>query len=361
MAGGSGERFWPLSRFHRPKQLLQLTGSGQTLLAEAVDRVAPLIPQERIFVVTGAHLQEAIRNAELVPAENVLAEPCKRNTAGCLVYAAAECVARFGPQAEQLALAVITADNHVGAPERFRETVDVALRAVENEPVLATIGITPTRPETGFGYIEVQDGEQAARGSPGPPPVHQVARFCEKPDRQTAERFLGSGRFLWNTGMFFWRLTTFVQELEHARPLMAKTVRDLAQPIAAGDAAEVLRVFQQLENISIDYALMERAHRVVVVRGDFPWDDIGSWDALKRHLPADARGNVVVGDAVTVDASNCVVYNEPGVERMAVGVLGVEGLVVVVCEDGVLVLPKERSQDVRLIVKRLRDQGRNQV
>lgn len=358
MAGGSGERFWPLSRLNLPKQLLKLTGTDQTLLEEAVQRLAPLIPRERIFVVTGEHLRDAVREAGLVPAANVWAEPCKRNTAGCLVYAAAQCLVRFGEQADEVSLAVITADHRIGDAAAFVEAMRVALEAAEAEPVLGTIGIAPTRPETGFGYIEVA----ADATSPGGPlAALPVQRFREKPDRATAEQFLASGHFYWNSGMFFWRLSTFLAELERARPEMAATVRSLAAPLSAGDDAEVRRLFETLDSISVDYALMERARRVVMVPGHFPWDDVGSWDALDRYVSPDANGNAIVGDAVAVDSRNCVVYNEPGAERMAVGVLGVDGLVVVVAEDGVLVLPKDRSQDVRQIVAELKKRGARQV
>ncbi len=361
MAGGAGERFWPLSRTHRPKQLLKLSGSGMTLLEEAVERLVPLIPRERIYVATGIHLHKAITETQLVPPGNVLAEPCKRNTAGCLIYVAAHCLARYGHQAQGLTLAVTTADHRVGDPDRFLQTIGEALRTVETDPVLATIGITPTRPDTGFGYIEVQRDARTAGSGGRTPVVWPVKRFCEKPDESTARIFLQSGRFLWNSGMFFWKLSTFMQELEQARPQMAAITHELARLMAAGETTGVQRSFARLEDLSIDYALMEQARRVVVVHGDFAWDDVGSWDALTRFYPTDARGNVVVGDAVTLDTRDCVVYNEPGAEHMAVGVLGVEGLVVVVSSDGVLVLPRERSQDVRQIVGLLKDRGASQI
>ena len=361
MAGGSGERFWPLSRFHHPKQLLALTGTGRSLLAESVQRLQPCIPRDRIFVATSRHLVEAIREAGVVPPENVWAEPCKRNTAGCLIYAAAECLTRFPEAAEELAVAVVTADHWIGAPERFTTAVEKALAVAEAEPALATIGIAPTRPETGYGYVEIAADAKPLGTAAAEPPVFPVARFREKPDRNTAEAFIHSGRFFWNSGMFFWRVGTFLRELERARPEMARVARDLTAPLSTGDSETALRVFETLEDISIDYALMERARRVVMVRGDFPWDDVGSWDALERFLDQDEAGNSLVGDAVVLDSRNCIVYNQPGDPPTAVGVLGAQDLIVVATRDAVLVLPKDRSQEVRRIVAELRQRGAGQV
>jgi len=361
MAGGSGERFWPLSRSHLPKQLLRLTGTAQTLLEEACERLAASVPRARTFVATGEHLAAAIRAAGVVPPDNVWAEPCKRNTAGCLVYAAAQLLARFGTGAENLSLAVVTADHRIGAPARFTAAVEAALAAVQTEPVLATIGIAPTRPETGFGYLEL--GPAAAAGGAGETavPVHRVLAFREKPDRATAAAFVASGRFLWNSGMFFFRLGTFLDELARAQPDMARVARELVAPLRAGDAGAAARLFASLEDISIDYALMEKARRVVAVRGDFAWDDVGSWDALARYLQADADGNATVGEGIVLDSRDCLLYNGADRGRMAVGVLGVEGLAVVVTEDAVLVIPKNRSQEVRRIVAELRRRGAAQL
>jgi mannose-1-phosphate guanylyltransferase len=362
MAGGSGERFWPLSRYRRPKQLLKLASEDKTLLEEAVDRLLPMIPPERLFIATGEHLRESICEAGLlVPPENILAEPCKRNTAGCLAYVAAHCLHRFGARAVDTSLAITTADHRIGTPETFRQTVEVALKAVEEEPVLAIIGIQPTRADTGYGYIEIAPDAPRWGESIKALPVYRVERFREKPNRAMAEEFLGTGRFFWNSGMFFWRLSTFLMELERVRPGMTLAIREMAAALDRGDGASVRDVFKGLEDISIDYALMEHARHVVMARGDFPWDDIGSWDALGRVLGPDERGNIVVGDAVIIESKDCVVYNERGAERVAVGVLGVDGLVVVVAEDGVLVIPKERSQDVRQIVAELRERGAPQI
>lgn len=359
MAGGAGERFWPLSRRDRPKQLLHLTDPDRTLLQAAVDRVAPIFPPDRRFVATGRTLQAAIRDADLaLPARNVLAEPCKRNTAGALAWVAAQMLARFE---EDVTLCVLTADHAIGDEDRFRATVETAMLAAEAREALVTIGIRPTRPTTGYGYIEVAEGAEPLALERDDPPVYEVERFHEKPGSAEAERYAASGRFYWNSGMFFWRLSTFLAELARARPDFAAAVREMADALKAGDEAAAERVFESLESISIDYALMERASRVLVARGDFHWDDIGSWDALERAFEPDAAGNVTAGDPVLVDVRDCVVYNDAGPEKMAVAVLGCEDLVVVACPDGVLVARKDRVQDVKQIVAQLRERGAGQV
>jgi mannose-1-phosphate guanylyltransferase len=354
MAGGAGERFWPVSRRDRPKQLLRLTRADKTLLQESVDRLAPLIPPERILVATAAHLVEPIRSAGTgLPAENVIGEPCRRNTAGCLAFAAAHLIARGGDPAT-LSMAVLTADHCIGDEDRFREDVGTALAAAEGEGALVTIGVPPTRPETGYGYVEAEQAAPEGRAVP-------VSQFYEKPDAETARHYVDSGRFLWNSGMFFWTVAAFLSELDRAGTKHARAARAMAAALVAGDEERVQTVFEGLENISIDYALMEKAHTVRVVRARFAWDDVGAWDALDRSFPRDADGNVAVGDPVLIDTRDSVVYNEPGADARAVSVVGVEGLAVIVSADGVLVVPKDRAQDVRRAVDELKKRGAAQL
>ena len=363
MAGGAGERFWPLSRQGRPKQLLRLTNPDQTLLEESIARIAPLIPAERIFIATARPLVEAIRAARTgAPPENVLGEPCKRNTAGCLCYAVARMLAKFGSEnAARVTMAVLTADHQIGATERFRAAVETAMTTAENERALATLGVVPTRPETGYGYIEIApEAAPLPGGTEDQPPVFPVAAFREKPDQATAEEFIATGRFFWNSGMFFWRLDSFLEELGQAAPAHAEATRAIAEALTRGDEAAADQIFAGLSDISIDYALMEKARRVVMVRADFPWDDVGAWDALDRCFARDSGGNVTVGDPVLIDSRDCIVYNEPGSGRMAVAALGVKDLVIVVSEDAVLVVPKDRAQEVKKAVAKLKEKGAGQ-
>ena len=360
MAGGSGERFWPVSRRNRPKQLLRLASETKTMLEQAIDRLGPLFTPDRIFVVTSEALAPSIREAGVgVPDENVLTEPCKRNTAGCLVYAAAQLMARF-PDDPELSMAVVTADHLIGDEALFLQTVDVALTVAEQESVLVTHGIAPTHPDTGYGYIRI-DASQSSPIAPDAIPVYPAIDFREKPDRETAERYLASGDYLWNSGMFFWRLDTFLKELDQATPSLAEAVREMASALAEGDEKRVRELFEGLDNISIDYALMEKSKNVAVARAEYSWEDIGVWTSLERTRERDARGNVTQGDPVLVDCDNCIVYNDAGADDMAVSVVGVQDLIVAVSRDGILVIPKDRAQDVKLAVEELKRRNAKQL
>jgi mannose-1-phosphate guanylyltransferase len=362
MAGGSGERFWPLSRLQRPKQLLALTHSVRSMLEETALLLEPVIPVERVFVVASKNLVKPIRDGQRrIPTQNVLGEPARRNTSGCLAYAAAYLLAHFDGGPESIVMAVATADHRIGDAEAYRATMRAALDAAEREEALGVVGICADRPETGYGYIEIPAGAEPLPGSAPGRPTYPVARFREKPSLEQAERLLATGRCYWNSGLFFWRLSNFLSEAEHACPSLAQAVQAMAEAIRQGDERRLQTVFEALEDLPIDIALMERAHRVVMTRGDFPWDDVGSWDSLHRLHPHDANGNVAIGDPVLVDARNCVVYNELGAEKMALAIIGAEGLAVVATRDGVLVVPRDRVQDVRRAVEELRRRGAKQL
>lgn len=353
MAGGSGERFWPLSRAARPKQLLRLTHPEQTLLEEAVHRITPLIAAEDVFVATSRPLATAIRKAGLpIPAENVLAEPAKRNTAGCLCWVAAQLQARF--PGEDPTLAILTADHLIEAPTKFRACVKTALAAAEKEGALVTIGVVPTRPETGYGYIEVDAEPAAGKAVP-------VARFREKPNAALAREFVASGRHFWNSGMFFWSLSSFEREMAAASPAHAEVTRAMAAALARRKAKQAEALFETLPDVSIDYALMEKAKTVRMTPSTFPWDDVGAWDALERSRKPRPDGNIVEGEAVVLDSKGCIVLNDAAAGHVAVGVVGATDLIVIVAGDAVLVVPKEKAQDVRLVARELRRLGAKQV
>lgn len=360
MAGGSGERFWPLSRQKHPKQLLRLADPDLSLLQEAVHRLDGLVAAENIFVATARHLRDAIleEGGLGIPAENVIAEPCKRNTTGCLCYAAATIANRYADTApENLALAILTADHSIDDSSAFRRCADTAFTAAVNQQALVTIGIPPTRAETGYGHIEF---DPASIAESADIPVHRVIQFLEKPNAELAERFFRSGNFLWNSGMFFWTLASFNRELRAAQPAMAQVTEEMTAAMACGDEGGVDDLFASLESISIDYALMEKASTVLVVPAIFPWDDVGAWDALERTMPVDVAGNVVDGDSVVIDCSGSVVYNAAR-KPIAVAAVGVKDLVIVVSDDAVLVVPKTRVQDVKQAVQELKDRGATQV
>ncbi len=363
MAGGSGERFWPLSRRNHPKQLLRLTHPENSMLAEAVALLKGTIPAERLYVVTGRHLVEPIRAAKVgLPEENILGEPCKRNTSGALAYAAAYLMAANPEVApDDMSLAITTADHFIGDLELFGRTLETAMATAEEQGGLVTCGIVPSRPETGFGYIQIAEGAAEVACGHGDIKVHPVAAFHEKPDRDTAQSYVASGRFFWNSGMFFWKVSSFLEELAHACPALGEAVGTIANALKQADADDADEIFKGLENTSIDFVLMEKARQVYVVQGTFPWDDVGSWPSLGHGQEEDAQGNLIAGDAILHEVSDCVVYNACPGEDMAVGVVGVEGLAVVVTKDAVLVVPKDRAQEVRHIVGVLKERKAKQL
>lgn len=355
MAGGTGERFWPVSRPDRPKQLLPLGPSSRTLLEDTVYRLGGLIERERLTVITSRELREPIITSGIPLDEHqVLAEPVKRNTMGAVAWVTAHVLGTMALSPEETTLAIIPADQYVGDIETFRADLRTALAAAERLDALVTVGITPTRPETGYGYIEVEDAPVDAPGVPGAAQrLRRVERFREKPNAETAEEFVASGRFLWNGGMFLWRISTFLRELERADPEIAELIGRMASALADGDAAEAERLFGDLPNLSVDYALMEHARRVLVVRAGFPWDDVGAWDAWRRVVDCDERGNATHGRPLLIDCENCSVYNEPGQNDLFVAVVGMNDVIVAITHDGLLVAPLERAQQVREVVRRL--------
>jgi mannose-1-phosphate guanylyltransferase len=340
MAGGSGERFWPLSTPDRPKQLLKLTSPTETMLEEAVNRISPLVGPENVYVATSADLEHAIRAAKLVPEANIWAEPARRNTLGCLTWLAANLLATGG---HDTTVAVLTSDHKIEQPEAFRATVDTALSLAERHAALVTIGIPPTRAETGYGYIEVGPLEAERDGLESR--AHASLSFREKPSASIARRFLAEGRFLWNSGMFFFSLATFLAELQGAQPEIRRLVDRMAESLGAGDAAAAEEGFSQLPSISIDFAVMEKAQHVLVVPADFPWDDVGAWDSLDRTLGTDEHGNVRQGAAIVRDTRNSIIVNDS--DQVKVGIVGLDNVIVVATDGAVLVCAKDHAQRVR--------------
>lgn len=361
MAGGSGERFWPLSRRTKPKQLLKLTAPDKTMLEQAIERIAPLVPHEHIFIVTSELLQPVMRSAlPELPAENIIAEPAKRNTAPCIALAVAFIAERYSAThtPDQIAMAVLTADSHIANAEVFRTAVATAFDHVEHAPDLVTFGLKPTRPATGFGYIKaVSSGVQT-----GAIAVRPVASFHEKPNEETAKAFVADGHYYWNSGMFIWRLDTVMRGLTECLPEVGVKVDTLraqlhgqTHVVFRGAAPSIDAVFNHFPDISIDYGLMERADNVAMITAEFDWDDIGSYDALERSFGADEQHNVCIGDAVLLDSKNCIVINDASINTMSVGVIGMEDIVVVATADGILVCPKSRVQDVKKVVGVLKE------
>jgi mannose-1-phosphate guanylyltransferase len=351
LAGGSGTRFWPASRRARPKQLLSLAArSDQSLIAATVRRIEPLCPPERTLIATGAHLLEATRRAlPWLPESSFLGEPAARNTAPCIAWATA-IAHRRDPNALVM---VLPSDHHIGDEPGFREAVLRALEAARKGAIV-TIGIAPTRPETGYGYIEA-DAEIAAG-------VLGVARFVEKPSRQRAEEYLAGGRHYWNAGMFFFRADSMLRALRNHAPEIAEGVARIEAAAVRGadqERAETERVFGDLPSISIDYAVMEKTEPLWVVPASFGWNDLGSWESAWALADKDADENVAPGECVMVDArGNLVSDLSSSTTKKLVALVGVDGLCVIETDDALLVIPRERAQDVRFVVDALKARGR---
>lgn len=345
MAGGTGERFWPISRPERPKQLLRLSNSGKTMLEDAIDRLNGIIRDPDLYIATTRELLPAIEASDArVRSENILGEPTRRNTAGCLVWAVANLLSRHSDPSH-VSMAVVTADHLIGDPERFRQTLRVSLDFAELHQTLVVHGIVPNRPETGYGYIQAAERD-APRFDDNGIRIYGVVKFHEKPDRENAETYVERGDCYWNAGMFFWRLDTFLQELMMTQPRLCEAAYTIADAFRDGNHEKATEIFESLPSISIDVALMEKTPNVAVLRADYPWDDVGSWLSLERTHPRDEHGNVAIGNPRLIDCRNSIVYQEQG-NGQPVSIVGAENLIVVVSKNGVLVAPKSRAQDVR--------------
>lgn len=350
IAGGRGERFWPLSRASRPKQFLNLIGE-KTMFRQTVDRVAGLVSYDRILVVTAAVFQDLVsQQAPEIPGENIIMEPVGRDTAAAVGLAAVEVLAR-DPQG---VMCVLPADHYIQDTKRFLAVLQVAAGASAGGEYLVTLGITPTRPETGYGYILKGDPAGTFAGFP----AYRAGRFTEKPGLQLAGEFLESGRYLWNSGMFMWRADLILRCIEKYVPELHQGLQRIAKARDGGRCREVLGdVYASLPRVSIDYGIMEKAGNVMVFPCDFGWDDVGSWTALEGYMQRDDFGNALSGRGALVDTKNCLIY-APG---LTVGAIGLEDMIVVVDGKGVLVCRKDRAQEIKRITAALNNSGWDDV
>jgi mannose-1-phosphate guanylyltransferase len=355
MAGGKGTRFWPLSRPQRPKQLLKLL-SAKSLLRETVYRVAPIFGRRNTLIVTVDEHHRAVRaDLPMLPKENFLIEPQGNNTAPCIGLAAVELLAR-NPGA---IMAVLPADHWVSDPRLFSRALGAGVRFVEREDALLTVGIRPSYPETGYGYI--LKGKNASRGNAGA--IYRVEGFAEKPQVKKALQLMRRGA-LWNSGIFVWRASTILESLRQYAPAVARGLARI-QEIARGRKLATLppkasaafrREYRKMPNISIDYAVLEQAGsegKVATLEADFGWSDVGNWDALHRMLPKDADGNAGVGRWLAFRSKNCLAYTD---KRM-IALLGMENAVVVDTPDALLVADMRRSQEVKDLLEELNRKG----
>ncbi|HYC78257.1 MAG TPA: mannose-1-phosphate guanylyltransferase [Planctomycetota bacterium] len=345
MAGGGGTRFWPRSRRLKPKQFLSFAGEA-SLLRQTVARLEGMVPLERTLVITGAEHAALAREHTGLPASCIIAEPERRDTAACIGLGA-----RLAERIrEDAVLLVLSADHLIEPAAAFRDTMMRAAAVASEHDALVAIGLRPMRPAVGFGYIEtsrlLDDGRPAA---------WRVESFREKPDLETARRFLAAGNFLWNSGIFAFQAKTVLEAIRTHVPELHAGLARLKDP---RDPAELYREYPGLPKISIDFGVMERAQNRLAVEATFNWDDVGTFDALARYIPADAAGNVARGDAVFLDAKNVLVDNDV---RGLVVVSGVSDLLVVRSGDVVMILPRKDAESVKGIVDRLAKEGRHDV
>jgi len=338
MAGGRGERFWPLSTSSLPKPFIPLLGS-ESLLQNTVSRIQPLIPYERIMISIGAeHFDAARKQLPEIPGENFLVEPFGRDTSACLGFCALHLEHRDG-NAVMLAL---PADHHVADSDAYRNTIQAGLDNLEGSSGIV-FGITPTRPETGYGYILADKPNDGGKAWP-------VIRFVEKPDAATAARYLAEGGYYWNSGMFLWENRTLLGLFEKFMPDTCNALNRLRPLIGDNTAGEEIRnIFSILPRISIDFGIMEKTEDLRLIPADFGWDDIGSWAALSRALTPDANGNIIQGRASVLETENCVIYSQSD----TVAAFGVSDLVIVQAYGKTLVTSRDKAADLKKLVSSL--------
>ena len=342
LAGGSGERFWPLSRRNRPKQLLRLV-SERTLLEETIARLDGFVPNDRILILTNVEQEKAVRDLlKGFPKQNIIAEPAKRDTAAAVALGAGWVAARD----HSATMLAFPADHVIADRAAFQETMKTAAVAAEETGALVTIGIKPTWACPGFGYIE--QGEPVRLRGNGKIAIHRVVRFREKPNVDLAESFLRKGNFRWNAGMFVWPVPTVLSEFNRHAPELADFISQIR---SSKDLDKVLdERFAKLPRISFDYAIMEKADRVLVVEASFDWDDVGSWQAVAHYFKSDEHGNAANTALVALDSSDNVIFNDG---ETTVALLGVHNLIVVRTADAILICHRHHAEKIKNLVGKL--------
>jgi mannose-1-phosphate guanylyltransferase len=358
MAGGRGERFWPVSREKMPKQLISLLG-GRSFLQQAVDRVLPLVPIKNILVITNeVQAPEVRKQLPKLPKENVVAEPIGRDTCAAVTLGAA----LVGARSTTGVMAVLPADHVIPDEKKFQQVLADAFDLAGRGQAIITIGIKPTEPATGYGYIHVGETLPPPQGvKPYKTLFHRAEKFVEKPYFEKALEYVNSGQYRWNAGMFIWSFVTITEGLQKHRPEMYDACQRWFK-VAANPAklAKVLaKEYPELKKVSIDYALMEHAQNVIVADGAFEWDDLGSWTALARHLKADPEGNCAVADFIHVDAARNIIFDARSKDRRTpIAVVGLRDSILVQTDDAILLAHKSQSQKVKELVKRLAEDPR---
>jgi mannose-1-phosphate guanylyltransferase len=345
LAGGQGTRFWPISRKNSPKQFLSISSSGESLIQATFRRIQALVGEENVYVVGNVEHENLVR--QHIPKAKLIIEPEGKNTAPSIALAALY-LAKEDPNNVMI---VLPADHAVSNEDGLRKTLSNAIQIASKKDVLVTIGIAPTLPHTGYGYIK--RGESIESG------CFNVSRFYEKPNYDRALKYVESGDFYWNSGMFVWRCGVFIDACKQFLPNIWQALEPISQAIGTSDAQKMIdKIFPSLESISVDFGIIEHARNCVVVEAlNIGWNDVGSWDAWAEHFDKDKNGNLLHGDVLVIDSKNCVVHSE---KRLA-AVIGAADLVIIDANDCFLVCPREKVQDVRKVVEELKARGRSSL
>ena len=341
MAGGRGERFWPKSRKSLPKQFLSLTKDGKTMIQLTVERILPLVAIEDIYIATNENYRDLVQTQlPSLPVENIICEPVGRNTAPCIGLGAMHILKKY----DDALMLVLPSDHLIKQKTLFVQSLRNACQVADENGNLVTIGITPDYPETGYGYIRFD--EETSLGQ-----AYRADKFVEKPDLDTAKMYFESGQYLWNSGMFVWKVSSILEKMQQHMPETYAGLRRIQQAFGTAQEESVLQEeFTKMRSMSIDYGILEHADDIYTIPGTFGWDDVGSWLALERINPTNEFGNVMNGNLITVDTQNCILQG--GTKLIAT--VGVQNLIIVDTPDAILICQKENAEDIKKVLENLR-------
>lgn len=350
MAGGKGERFWPKSRKSLPKQFLSLTDDGKTMIQLTVERLKKLVDIDNVYIVTNKDYKNLVlEQIKGIPEENILLEPVAKNTAPCIGLAAMHIKKKYN----DAVMIVLPSDHLIKYNEIYMDTLKVAIEVAEEDGNLLTIGITPSYPETGYGYINFgRDEDDIKRNN-----IYRVKRFVEKPNLETAKEYLASGKYLWNSGMFVWKSSTILNNFRELLPEIFEGLEKIYETIGTAEEEIILhQEFSKFQSESIDYGIMERAGNIYTIPGSFGWDDVGSWLALERINRTNDDGNVIKGNVITIDSKKSIIQ---GQDKL-IATIGIEDLIVIDTDDALLIAKKDSTQEVKKVIENLKICNRNE-
>lgn len=347
MAGGKGERFWPKSRVNMPKQFLSLTDDGKTMIQLTVERISPVVDIKDVYIATNKNYRELVKQQlPGIPEENILCEPVGRNTAPCVGLGAVHVASKY----DDAVMIVLPSDHLIKNNEVFADTFKEAVQIAEEGANLVTVGITPNYPETGYGYIKYNQDDKKNN-------AYSVEKFVEKPDLETAKSYLADGTYLWNSGMFVWKVSTILDCFKKFMPDTYEGLLKIKAAVGTADENAVLEAeFPNLESQSVDYGIMEKADSIYTLPGNFGWDDVGSWLAVGRIKKNDDNSNVINGNVVAVNTRGCVIE---GGEKL-IATVGLRYIVVVDTKDATLITTKENAGEIKQVLAKLREEGKNE-